>query len=69
MMDRNNMLQQLNEVAEWDIIIIGGGATGLGSAVDAASRGYKTLLIEQDDFAKGAASVAPFCMYKCRGVN
>jgi glycerol-3-phosphate dehydrogenase len=56
MMDRNKMLQQLNEVAEWDIIIIGGGATGLGSAVDAASRGYKTLLVEQEDFAKGTSS-------------
>ena len=55
-MDRNKMLQQLNEVTEWDIIIIGGGATGLGSAVDAASRGYKTLLIEQEDFAKGTSS-------------
>jgi glycerol-3-phosphate dehydrogenase len=56
MMDRNKMLQQLNEVAEWDIIIIGGGATGLGAAVDAASRGYKTLLAEQEDFAKGTSS-------------
>lgn len=55
-MDRNKMLEQLNEVAEWDIIIIGGGATGLGSAVDAASRGYKTLLVEQEDFAKGTSS-------------
>lgn len=40
----------------WDIIIIGGGATGLGSAVDAASRGYRTLLLEQNDFAKGTSS-------------
>lgn len=40
----------------WDIIIIGGGATGLGTAVDAASRGYKTLLLEQSDFAKGTSS-------------
>lgn len=40
----------------WDIIIIGGGATGLGIAVDAASRGYKTLLLEQYDFAKGTSS-------------
>jgi len=36
------MLQQLQETAEWDIVIIGGGATGLGAAVDAATRGYKT---------------------------
>lgn len=55
-MKRSEMLRQLHEVAEWDIIIIGGGATGLGTAVDAASRGYKTLLFEQHDFAKGTSS-------------
>jgi glycerol-3-phosphate dehydrogenase len=41
---------------EWDLIIVGGGATGLGTALDAASRGYKTLLLEQSDFAKGTSS-------------
>ncbi|MDD5712134.1 MAG: FAD-dependent oxidoreductase, partial [Smithellaceae bacterium] len=40
----------------WDFIIVGGGATGLGVAVDAASRGYKTLLLEQHDFSKGTSS-------------
>ncbi|MEO6976943.1 MAG: glycerol-3-phosphate dehydrogenase/oxidase, partial [Mucilaginibacter sp.] len=40
----------------WDIIVVGGGATGLGTALDAASRGYKTLLLEQADFAKGTSS-------------
>lgn len=40
----------------WDIIIIGGGATGLGVALDSASRGYKTLLLEQSDFAKSTSS-------------
>ena len=40
----------------WDLIIVGGGATGLGVAVDAASRGFKTLLLEQSDFAKGTSS-------------
>ncbi len=40
----------------WDLIIAGGGATGLGVAVDAASRGFKTLLLEQSDFAKGTSS-------------
>ncbi len=40
----------------WDICIIGGGATGLGTAVDAASRGFSTLLLEQYDFAKGTSS-------------
>lgn len=55
-MRRDEMLLRLEEPAEWDIIIIGGGASGLGSAVDAASRGYKTLLLEQHDFAKGTSS-------------
>ena len=40
----------------WDLCIIGGGATGLGVAVDAASRGFRTLLLEQYDFAKGTSS-------------
>lgn len=40
----------------WDIVIIGGGATGLGTAVESASRGYETLLLEQHDFAKGTSS-------------
>jgi glycerol-3-phosphate dehydrogenase len=40
----------------WDVAIIGGGATGLGAAVDAASRGYRVCLIEQSDFGKGTSS-------------
>ena len=40
----------------WDIVIIGGGATGLGAGVDAASRGYETLLLEKYDFSKGTSS-------------
>ncbi len=55
-MKRDLSLEQLSITQEWDIIIIGGGATGLGSALDAASRGYKTLLVEQYDFAKGTSS-------------
>jgi glycerol-3-phosphate dehydrogenase len=55
-MNRTFMIQQLQETAEFDICIIGGGATGLGIAVDAASRGYKTILFEQFDFAKGTSS-------------
>ena len=42
--------------SEWDLIIIGGGATGVGCAVDAASRGYEVLLLEQHDFGKGTSS-------------
>jgi glycerol-3-phosphate dehydrogenase len=50
-------IDQLEEFkGVWDICIIGGGATGLGTAVDAASRGYKTILFEQFDFAKGTSS-------------
>lgn len=46
----------LKSNSTWDIIIIGGGATGLGTALDAVTRGLKTLLIEQSDFAKGTSS-------------
>ncbi len=56
-MNRNSVLKKVKKkTKEWDIVIIGGGATGLGCAVDAASRGYKTLLLEQSDFAKGTSS-------------
>jgi glycerol-3-phosphate dehydrogenase len=54
--DRGESLRRLGEDVEWDVLIIGGGATGLGTAVEAASRGYKTALIERDDFAKGTSS-------------
>jgi len=55
--DRNKMLEKAKSEAKyWDVIIIGGGATGLGAAVDAASRGYDTLLLEQHDFSKGTSS-------------
>ncbi len=47
-----NILDQ----SKWDVIIIGGGATGLGTALDSASRGLKTILVEQSDFAKGTSS-------------
>ncbi len=57
-MNRDYMLGRLQADEEWDIIVIGGGATGLGTAVDAASRGYKTVLVEQFDFAKGTSSRA-----------
>lgn len=40
----------------WDVVVIGGGATGLGVALDAVLRGYKTLLVEQHDFTKGTSS-------------
>ncbi len=55
-MKREELLKQLESETLWDMIVIGGGATGLGTAVEAASRGYRTLLLEQSDFAKGTSS-------------
>lgn len=56
-MNRNTVLNKLEDASiDWDIVVIGGGATGLGIAVDAASRGFKTLLLERSDFAKGTSS-------------
>lgn len=54
-MERKKIIKRIKK-NDWDIVIIGGGATGLGCAVDAASRGYKTLLLEQIDFSKGTSS-------------
>ncbi|MFV7236501.1 FAD-dependent oxidoreductase [Flavobacterium sp. ZB4R12] len=55
-MKRIEQLSKLKQTQEWDIIVIGGGASGLGTALDAASRGYKTILLESVDFAKGTSS-------------
>jgi glycerol-3-phosphate dehydrogenase len=56
-MDRQAALSQLaNQDQVWDLAIVGGGSTGLGVALDAVSRGYKVLLVEQSDFAKGTSS-------------
>src|SRR5690606_18763661 len=53
---RIEAIKTIKNDSAWDIAIIGGGATGLGIAVDAAARGYKTHLIEKYDFAKGTSS-------------
>jgi glycerol-3-phosphate dehydrogenase len=54
---REAQLERLrSDSAAWDIIVIGGGATGAGVAVDAASRGYRVALFEQHDFGKGTSS-------------
>ncbi len=56
-MEREDFLKDLKDAKrQWDFIIIGGGATGLGIAVDAATRGYSTLLLEQSDFAKATSA-------------
>lgn len=57
MLNRTGQIEKLRDPGTiWDILVIGGGATGLGIALDAATRGYKTLLVEQSDFAKGTSS-------------
>lgn len=56
-MNRDDQILQMQDRSKiWDFIVIGGGATGVGIAVDAASRGYQVLLLEQHDFAKGTSS-------------
>lgn len=57
MTNREDIIARLrNSDAPWDVLVIGGGASGLGAAVEAASRGYHTLLVERVDFAKGTSS-------------
>jgi len=56
-MQRSTMLAQLRDRTEpWDVVVIGGGATGAGVALDAASRGFSVLLLEREDFGKGTSS-------------
>jgi glycerol-3-phosphate dehydrogenase len=54
--DRNQLLGQLRDRKPWDAVIIGGGATGLGLAVDAAQRGLRVALIDSGDFGRGTSS-------------
>jgi glycerol-3-phosphate dehydrogenase len=51
---RDDLVGQLN--GAFDVLIVGGGATGLGAAVDAVARGYRTALVEASDFAKSTSS-------------
>ena len=56
-MKRETGIKKLSDPDKtWDVVVIGGGASGLGAAVDAATRGYSTLLLEKYDFAKGTSS-------------
>ena len=56
-MNRKEMLARIEQGETlWDFVIIGGGATGLATAIEAASRGYRTALLEQEDFSKGTSS-------------
>lgn len=49
-------MKDISENLNYDIVVIGGGANGAGVVLDAATRGFRTLLIEKDDFASGASS-------------
>src|SRR5687768_2179880 len=53
--DRGDMLRRLRDET-FDIVVVGGGITGVGVALDAASRGLRTALVERDDFASGTSS-------------
>lgn len=56
-MNRTDMIAALDDRGSpWDVIVIGGGATGLGAALEAASRGHRTVLVESHDFAQGTSS-------------
>jgi glycerol-3-phosphate dehydrogenase len=55
-MNREDALEKIKSTGIWDVLVIGGGASGLGVAVESASRGYATLLVEQSDFAKSTSS-------------
>ncbi len=57
-LDRSAVLARLRAQAEWDLVVIGGGATGLGVALDAAVRGLRVALLESHDFAQGTSSRA-----------
>jgi glycerol-3-phosphate dehydrogenase len=57
-LDRTTLLQRLREAGEWDLAVVGGGATGLGVALDAAVRGFSVVLVESHDFAQGTSSRA-----------
>ncbi len=57
-MDRQHLITQLARPVKYDVAIIGGGATGLGVALDAAARGFSVVLVESHDFAKGTSSRA-----------
>lgn len=53
---RQAMIERVRSAGAWDVVILGGGATGLGTALDSALRGYRTLLLESRDFAGGTSS-------------
>src|SRR3954470_10140327 len=56
--DRSDLARRLSQARAWDLVVIGGGATGLGVALDAAARGLSVALVEAEAFAKGTSSRA-----------
>ena len=55
-MSRDRMLERAMQMRPWDVIVVGGGCTGIATALDAAGRGYRTLLVERGDFTGGTSS-------------
>ena len=56
-MNREEMLEKIADRSQkWDFVVIGGGATGVGAALEAASRGFRVALLEQSDFSAGTSS-------------
>jgi glycerol-3-phosphate dehydrogenase len=56
MLNREKAFEEISKTSQWDLVVIGVGATGLGTVVDAAHRGFKVLLLEKKYFAKGTSS-------------
>lgn len=54
--NRDQLIRELKNDKMWDVIVIGGGATGFGAALEAATRGFQTLLLERRDFGAGTSS-------------
>ena len=55
-LSRDGMLDRAMEIRPWHVIVVGGGCTGIATALDASARGYRTLLIERGDFTGGTSS-------------
>lgn len=55
-LSRDRMLERATRLRPWDVVVIGGGCTGLATALDASARGYRTLLVERGDFTEGTSS-------------
>ena len=56
MPSRNDQIKNLKDIKQFDVLVIGGGATGCGVALDSVTRGLSTALVELDDFASGTSS-------------